>query len=125
MCLFTKLEKPKVAEEDIPVWKFMLYNGESLYFPRFQYKKGMNYPEEVEYVSLLDWFEEKKGFKTLRGKWLHAFIDTISPESLIDKVNYSSRAPVIYKKMYIPKGTEYYEGNSYDVCAKCLEWRED
>ena len=134
MCLFTE-EKRKVATEDIVVYKILRYNKLTgkCYAPYvgrrgkvYLYKKGLNVARgkesiKLDFMSCTTWTIDK-GF-------LHAFTRKAKAlpdiELLTESTTYPSRDKYIVTKMIIPKGTEYYNGEGDEICAKQLFWEEE
>ena len=126
MCLSTNEMNPKIAEENIPVWKVIGRDGLSPYYCEFKWKRGLNMavddgeseePTEVVRESLFH-----SGLYFIESGWLHAF----SNEQTAKNVFRQDFDETQYKlaKMYIPKGTHYYTGKyggtENAVCAKQL-----
>ena len=128
MCLVTLDPKPKVAEEDILVWKVLEKGNTGFYRLDYKYKHGRNYPAET--CDAGNGVErDYDGTYEVRGGWLHAIKRSARDKKCITKCfnpvkgvfETLRRSRVV--KMYIPKGTEYIEDkNGRDICAKCLVW---
>ena len=129
MCLVTLDPKPKVAEEDIPVRKVLEKGNTGFYRCYYTYKHGHNYPEpdpcdEDSGVTKQNYDDTYE----VRGGWLHAIKRTGNKRVMLKHFNakwgvWKSARWSRVVKMYIPKGTEYYEDkNGRYICAKCLVW---
>lgn len=118
MCLKKTHDEPRIAQDDIEVWKVLTSKGLSPY-KDYQYHPGMNRPGCAKTVPV----PSKQQY--INGGYLHAFISKEKAEDyakIIDGIYY--RAYVV-QRMLIPKGSIYYEGASEDICAECLYWPEE
>ena len=125
MCLFTHDKKPRVATHDIPVWKFLCADNSAPCFRYYVYRKGENRPEGADNGL----FSGSRS--AIRGGWLHAFfIDQESSAAheiadMTTKMMNDRGYDAKVVKMYIPAGEQYYLGEDFDICAKCLVWPGD
>lgn len=144
MCLYKTHNGPKVAQNDIEVWKMLTSEGLSP-FQNYPYHPGMNKPLKQKEIPL----EQMH----INDGYLHAYRDKETAESMMDAhayfqhlhlvyqpyeiagnnivvdieadTNASEPAGYVVQRMIIPKGTVYYEGYSNDICAECLYWPEE
>lgn len=144
MCLYKTHNGPKVAQNDIEVWKMLTSEGLSP-FQNYPYHPGMNKPLKQKEIPL----EQMH----INDGYLHAYRDKETAESMMDAHAYFQHLHLVYQpyeiagnnividfeadteasepvgyvvqRMIIPKGTVYYEGYSNDICAECLYWPEE
>lgn len=130
MCLFKTHDEPRIAQNDIEVWKVLTPKGLSP-FHGYQYHPGMNKPScpKVKPVPAEQ--------LTIDGGYLHAFRkrekaeEYIKPMSFKRTVNgvaaitWESFEEYVVQRMLIPKGSVYYEGDDDDICAERLYWPEE
>lgn len=144
MCLYKTHNEPKVAQNDIEVWKMLTSEGLSP-FQNYPYHPGMNKPLKQKEIPL----EQMH----INDGYLHAYRDKETAESMMDAHAYFQQLHLVYQpyqiagnnividfetdtnafepvgymvqRMIIPKGTAYYEGYSGDICAECLYWPEE
>ena len=144
MCLYKTHNEPKVAQNDIEVWKMLTSEGLSPY-QDYQYHPGINKPVEPKEIPL----EQMH----INDGYLHAYRDKETAETMMDARAYFQHLHLVYQpyqiagnnividfesdteafepvgyvvqRMIIPKGTVYYEGYSGDICAECLYWPEE
>ena len=144
MCLYKTHNEPKVAQNDIEVWKMLTSEGLSP-FQNYPYHPGMNKPLKQKEIPL----EQMH----INDGYLHAYRDKETAESMMRAHAYFQQLHLVYQpyeiagnnividfetdteafepagymvqRMIIPKGTVYYEGYSGDICAECLYWPEE
>ena len=130
MCLRKKHDEPRIARDDIEVWKVLTPKGLSP-FQGYQYHPGMNKPSGPKTVPA----EQQE----INGGYLHAFRDREKAEeytklqSYQKVVNLYGGRPVVQcifeeyvvQRMLIPKGSVYYEGMDDDICSSALYWPEE
>lgn len=125
MCLIKTHDEPKIAQDDIEVWKVLTDDGLSayLYYP---YHPGMNKPVEQSVVPVP--VEQSQ----IDVGYLHAYRKKETAEFNAARFNYmfgshTNLEPIehVVHRMLIPKGTVYYEGDDGDICAECLYWPEE
>ena len=113
MCLIKTHDEPKIAQNDIEVWKVLTDDGLSPYLD-YPYHPGMNKPTEQSVVPVP--VEQSQ----IDFGYLHAYRKKEKAElNLFEPVGY------MVQRMLIPKGTVYYEGDDGDICAECLYWPEE
>ena len=141
MCLYKTHNEPKIAQYNIEVWKVLTDEGRSL-FQDYTYHLGMNKPAEQKEIPT----EQMQ----IGDGYLHAYRYKERAEAMLESYAYFQQLHMVYqpyqlagnsfvidietgneafepvgyvvKRMIIPKGTAYYEGNSGDICAECLYW---
>ena len=121
MCLYKTYNEPRIAQNDIEVWKVLTDDGLSPY-QDYPYHPGMNKPTEQKEIPL----EQMQ----IEDGYLHAYRSKETAEKYVVMFNlifFDRLAPIEYvaQRMIIPKGTAYYEGNEGDICAECLYWPEE
>lgn len=131
MCLRKTHNEPKIAQNDIEVWKVLTDKGQSPYLD-YQYRPGMNRPAcaktmpvpvEQEYIT---------------GGYLHAYTSREKAEErkrlrmyeVVHKVGGDCFLSAYFEegvvqRMLIPKGSLYYEGDDDDICSERLYWPEE
>ena len=117
MCLFKTHNEPKIAQNDIEVWKVLTPIGLSP-FQNHQYHPGMNKPACAKTVPVP--VEQKY----INGGYLHAYISREKAEDhtvLLREIF----EDYMVQRMLIPKGSIYYEGTNDDICAERLYWPEE
>lgn len=123
MCLIKTHDKPKIAQNDIEVWKVLTPKGLSP-FQGYQYHPGMNKPSCPKTIPVP--VEQPQ----IDGGYLHAFRSKEKAEGYTMVQLYQNALHYIYEeyvvqRMLIPKGSVYYEGNDDDICAERLYWPEE
>jgi len=132
MCLFKTHDEPRIAQNDIEVWKVLTPKGLSP-FQGYQYHPGMNKPAVLKVKPVPVTQQE------INGGYLHAFRNREKAEgytkvqSYQKIVNLYGGGPAVQcifeeyvvQRMLIPKGSVYYEGNDDDICAERLYWPEE
>lgn len=130
MCLFKTHDEPRIAQNDIEVWKVLTPKGLSP-FQGYQYHPGMNKPACAKTIPVP--VEQQE----INGGYLHAFRNREKAEGYTQLQSYQfnlygGRASVqkiyeeyVVQRMLIPKGSVYYEGNDDDICAERLYWPEE
>lgn len=119
MCLRKKHDEPRIARDDIEVWKVLTPKGLSP-FQGYQYHPGMNKPAGVKAVSAKQQY--------IDGGYLHAFRDREKAHEYTRKEGTFVRVDFedyVVRRMLIPKGSVYYEGMDDDICAERLYWPEE
>ena len=132
MCLIKTHDEPKIAQNDIEVWKVLTPKGLSP-FQGYQYHPGMNRPSgqkaipvPVEQMQIdggyLHAFRSKE--KAEGYTQLHSYQKIVNPYG-----GYTGAQPIfeeyVVRRMLIPKGSIYYEGADDDICTECLYWPEE
>lgn len=132
MCLFKTHDEPRIAQNDIEVWKVLTPKGLSP-FQGYQYHPGMNKPACAKTIPVP--VEQPQ----IDGGYLHAFRNKEKAEgytkgqSYQKIVNLYGGGPAVQcifeeyvvQRMLIPKGSVYYEGADDDICAERLYWPEE
>ncbi len=121
MCLVTDQQQPKIAEEDITVYK--LLQGMNAPCNEFTYKLGQLYKTEVK-ESVDRWCYDSLDRKTLNDKYGEkwpeddtikcfgeGFHSAVNPDRL-RQTNMSSMWKAGLYECTIPKGSEYYDNPS-------------
>ena len=144
MCLYKTHNEPRIAQNDIEVWKMLTSEGLSP-FQNYPYHPGMNKPLKLKEIPL----EQMH----INDGYLHAYSDKETAESMMRTHAYFQQLHLVYQpyqiagnnvvidfeanteafepvgymvqRMIIPKGTVYYLGYSGDICAECLYWPEE
>ena len=138
MCLFSREKEPKIAEKDIPVYKCLSVSNLAPYVPLYEYHKGLNYAKRpTRDISIRTdddrtILEDGKPACVFDDGWLHSLKPYDTPQAMLDWMRTSMRFTfnrgvidqIKLVRMYIPKGTKYFEGLDDDYCSECLEWRE-
>lgn len=133
MCLLKTHDEPRIAQNDIEVWKVLTPKGLSP-FQGYQYHPGMNKPAVLKIKPV------PVGQQEIDSGYLHAFRNKEKAEGYtmlkslqqktanfrrgITKVQICFEEYVV-QRMLIPRGTIYYEGANDDICAECLYWPEE
>ena len=118
MCLIKTHNEPKIAQDNIEVWKVLTDDGLSPYLD-YPYHPGMNKPTEQSVVPVP--VEQSQ----ITVGYLHAYRKKEKAELNAFKYTRIIGVEHVVHKMLIPKGTAYYEGNNGDVCSECLYWPEE
>lgn len=123
MCLIKTHDKPKIAQNDIEVWKVLTPKGLSP-FQGYQYHPGMNKPACAKTIPV------PREQQEIDGGYLHAFRNKEKAEGytmvqLYKNAQYYIYEDYVVQRMLIPKGSIYYEGNDDDICAERLYWPEE
>ena len=122
MCLYTLNKKPKIAEKDIIVYKWLTKDGHGPYYKvrnkqgkLLPFVKGYEYTEIDEVKINAHINIRKKKYYEINGGVFHAFINNDSVKS-----KYWITTFICYK-MIIPKGTEYWVSiDNTQVASKTL-----
>lgn len=118
MCLIKTHNEPKIAQDNIEVWKVLTDDGLSPYL-NYPYKIGMNKPTEQSVVPVP--VEQSQ----ITVGYLHAYRKKEKAELNAFKYTRIIGVEHVVHRMLIPKGTVYYEGDDGDICAECLYWPEE
>lgn len=125
MCLRKTHVEPKIAQDDIEVWKVLISEGLSP-FQNYPYHLGINKPVERSVIPVP--VEQQY----VEDGYLHAYRNKETAEFVAVIFNYmvggyTNLEPIqhVVQRMIIPKGTVYYEGDDGDICAECLYWPEE
>ena len=136
MCLYTKNQKPEIAQEDIKVYKVMRVantsddNDETVtygvppYFSGYIYVKGLNKPRtESKPAKETTW----SPYYCVEEGYLHAFKDWFRAAKRVTALKCENPHSSYYDivEMYIPAGTAYYVGGDDDIAASALYWPEE
>lgn len=123
MCLFKTHDEPRIAQNDIEVWKVLTPKGLSP-FQGYQYHPGMNKPSVLKIKPVP--VEQQE----IDSGYLHAFrskekADGYTKLQLYKNAQYYIYEEYVVQRMLIPAGTIYYEGVNDDICAERLYWPEE
>ena len=127
MCLRKTHDEPRIAQDDIEVWKVLTIEGLSP-FHDYPYHSGVNKPFEQKTMSMP--VEQQ----TIEDGYLHACKHKEKAEALASVLSggwargyfiMENAIQHVVQRMLIPKGTAYYEGDDDDICAECLYWPEE
>lgn len=132
MCLIKTHDEPRIAQNDIEVWKVLTPKGLSP-FQGYQYHPGMNRPARAGTIPI------PAGQRQIDGGYLHAFRDREKAEGCTQLRSFQNvvkfrrggnavRADFedyVVQRMLIPKGSVYYEGEDDDICSSALYWPEE
>jgi hypothetical protein len=131
MCLRKTHDEPKIAQNDIEVWKVLTPIGLSPYRD-YQYHPGMNKPACAKTIPVPAEQQE------INGGYLHAYTSQEKAEKckkirtyvVVQHIGGDTSVSAYFKdgvvqRMIIPKGTIYYEGDDNDICAERLYWPEE
>ena len=123
MCLIKTHDEPKIAQDDIEVWKVLTDEGLSP-FQNYPYHPGMNKPLKQKEIPIEQ--------RLINGGYLHSYRIKKMAEahaSLLSHglvtgcyFNMENAIQHVTQRMIIPKGTVYYEGIDGDICSECLYW---
>ena len=123
MCLIKTHDEPKIAQNDIEVWKVLTDEGLSP-FQDYQYHLGINKPAEQRAIPVEQLL--------IDDGYLHVYRDKETAElntAMLNRIlgSFANFEPIehVVQRMLIPKGTAYYEGDDGDICAECLYWPEE
>lgn len=114
MCLIKTHDEPKIAQDDIEVWKVLTNKGLSPYY-EYQYHHGMNKPDSQKMIPVEQQYVD--------DGYLHAYRNKVKADKFL--LDCMGTPWYIIHRMIIPKGTVYYEGIDGDICAECLYWPEE
>lgn len=137
MCLRKTHDEPKIAQNDIEVWKVLTPRGLSP-FRGYQYHPGMNKPACAKTMPVPAEQQE------INGGYLHAYTSREKAEGyallqsyknvvnlcggqhrLVTTIVQPAFEEYVVQRMLIPKGSIYYVGDDGDICAECLYWPEE
>lgn len=131
MCLRKTHDEPKIAQNDIEVWKVLTDKGQSPY-QGYQYRPGMNRPECAKTTPVP--VEQHD----INGGYLHAYTSREKAEERKRLRMYEVMHKVggdcflsayfeegVVQRMLIPRGSLYYEGDDDDICSERLYWPEE
>ena len=118
MCLIKTHDEPKIAQDNIEVWKVLTDDGLSPYLD-YPYHPGMNKPTEQSVVPVP--VEQSQ----ITVGYLHAYRKKEKAELHASTYTRIIGAEHVVHRMLIPKGTAYYEGIDGDICSECLYWPEE
>ena len=132
MCLTKTHNEPRIAENDIEVWKVLTPKGLSPY-QGYPYHPGMNKPAGVKIIPV------PAEQQYINGGYLHAFTSQERAgeyailrgrQKIVNfhgggVVAWADSEEYVVQRMLIPKGSVYYEGADDDICAECLYWPEE
>ena len=123
MCLYKTHNEPRIAQNDIEVWKMLTSEGLSPYLD-YPYHHGMNKPLEQKEIRIDQMLIE--------DGYLYAYRNKETAElnaAMLNRIfgSFTNLEPIehVVQRMIIPKGTAYYEGDDSDICAECLYWPEE
>ena len=124
MCLFTREEKPLIADKDISCYKVLCYKNGEYYTPfrdyRVQFEQKMiDDTEETSPKAVFDFFEIDCGYYHTCGtlKSVRIVLLMLKTHSTRNKLPLPKLR--IFKAT-IPKGSAYYDGLREDYCSKEL-----
>ena len=131
MCLRKTHDEPRIAQNDIEVWKVLTDKGLSPYTD-YQYRPGMNRPACAKTMPVP--VEQQQ----INGGYLHAYTSRVKAEEckmlrmyeIVQNIGGDSFVSAYFdegvvQRMLIPKGSMYYEGDDDDICSECLYWPEE
>ena len=124
MCLIKTHNEPRIAKNDIEVWKVLTPKGLSP-FQGYQYHPGMNKPSGPKTIPV------PAEQHMINAGYLHAFRNREKVEAyrkllqLYKNVQCDTYEEYVVQRMLIPKGSVYYEGVDDDICAERLYWPEE
>ena len=130
MCLIKTHKEPRIARDDIEVWKVLTPKGLSP-FQGYQYHPGMNKPACAKTVPVPAEQQE------INGGYLHAFRSKEKAEGYTQlrsfkrvvntgvTITWENFEDYVVQRMLIPKGSVYYEGEDDDICSSALYWPEE
>ena len=133
MCLITKNAIPLTAKDDIVCYKVLAKYGGAYKTPF----KLMHVDDDIiegKKNLVAEGMEDIRGWTVcglrrpsryeINGGFIHCYTDH---ESAIERADFSVPKYEPFVEMFvfeciIPKGTTYYEGNSWDICAKEIKF---
>lgn len=130
MCLYTNEKEPRVAQEDINVYKVLLILKDgSLKSPYHQSFGNWNFNElyinsQSEDISqIFELMEIGPGF-------FHSYLTEEACNEMVGKIRrqidrYKSSQKVKIFRAIIPKGTSFYVGQRSDICSKAIIIKDD
>lgn len=139
MCLYTENKVPRIAREDIKVYKVMhvvkssegevpgidepVTYGVPPYFSGYIYVKGLNKPRTESKPPK----ETCSQYYCVEEGYLHAFVDWFRAAKRVTCLKEENPDSFYYDivEMYIPAGTKYYTGDDHDIAAEALYWPEE
>ena len=113
MCLIKTHGEPRIAQDDIEVWKILTDKGLSPYH-EYQYHHGINKPAEHKEIPIEQ--------RLIADGYLHSYRKKEMAELNVLKCIWIIGVEHVIHRMLIPKGTAYYEGDNGDICSECLYW---
>lgn len=127
MCLYTSQPKPYIAEEDIKVFKVLLFDFYKnkwvtpILLKDIKFDKVLN-AEKLTEESLFPNYSYT--IMKIETGFFHSFTDKIEAEKFIISF-FTEEDNEIYEKLevfdaVIPKGATYYIGNDNDICSDKL-----
>lgn len=116
MCLRKTHVEPKIAQDDIEVWKVLTNEGLSPY-QNYQYHPGINKPVKQRVIPVKQLL--------ITDGCLHAYRKKEMAKEFRLNCMWIDGVEHVIHRMIIPKGTAYYEGDDGDVCSECLYWPEE
>lgn len=121
MCLITKENYRRTADENLTVYKILFTDNSARFKPDYVYMEGENTPADSSPLPKPD----KDGYIKIEGGWLHAYVSRNKADDVVRCLaSFSSqeikdRTKVV--EMVIPEGTDYFVSVQEDeVCAKKL-----
>jgi hypothetical protein len=110
---------PKIAKEDIPVWKVICKNGDPRYFwgTGVKYEKGYHYYQTGRHHFSFDIEKYFDSWRINIDMGLHSCKNKY--RAMVTHYYYSENHKIV--KMYIPKGAKYYE-NEEEYVSNELVW---
>lgn len=129
MCLYTRKKEPEIAIEDIKVFKIVSVVDGKYYAP-FQGKPLTETPEgEVSFETEYCYQYTSKGIipyplYSIGKGVIHAYLNESIVDSELDTMRCCCSGKYKVIEGIIPAGTEYWVGNSFDVCARCIKFDE-
>lgn len=124
MCLYTREEKPLIADKDIPCYKVLFYKNGEYYTPFRDYRvkfeqKMIDDTEETSPKVIFEYFEIECGYYHTCGT-KQGVKNIILQLAVHSKRNKLPIPKLRVFKATIPKGSAYYEGVREDYCSKEL-----
>lgn len=122
MCLYSESKDPKVAAEDIPVFKVLVKVGKEYSAPyqNFIYEPNKLYEDTSE-----EHIQELFGFYEVSQGYFHACLNEESASDLAKEYARCLRMrqvkyPIEIFNAIIPKGSSYYVGQRCDICSRSI-----
>lgn len=124
MCLIAKNKNPLIAEDDIVCYKLLVqttYRGEYRTPYKIMYLDNKIIQGEKNLVA-----KGSEGIEPLctpdrykiTGGFIHCYTDHEVATNCADIIDIKCFIYVTVFECIIPKGTAYYKGNNWDICAK-------
>lgn len=119
MCLITKENYRRTADEDLKVYKLLYPDDRSRFQSDYTYTKGMNRPFDLVPLPKPD----RDGYLRITDGWLHAYTTLENAEFVCNVIKTWDDGNINIVEMTIPKGEDYFvDVTGRTVCAKKLYW---